>query len=371
MASVTLIHPEKTFTVPVVQATNKCSLFQHTPTLLTSPYRVQSSVTLSDFQDFLSALKGNAIKITDTNLTGLERLCGEFGFSEFAGKLSEFRPSTSFEKSEDADARGRIAALEEKANQQNRAIVVLQDKLKQLSTDFGRLTGEVSTLRSVAAEVRTLSDEFSGLKEQIAAGLREGFAEQLSTKFDDVRREVSALKALIAGLDSRIISDFPEIFAEFRKFSLLWRGGRDGFKAKEFHHRCDRHANTLTVILDTKGNIFGGFTPVEWDRNSGSKADDSLKSFLFTLKNPHNIPARRFALKAEKKQRAILCCSEMGPCFGDPCDMAVRDNCNADTWSDTSLGWCYTNDTGLSMFVVFTGSDNFQVKEIEVFGITD
>jgi hypothetical protein len=32
--------------------------------------------------------------------------------------------------------------------------------------------------------------------------------------------------------------------------------------------------------------------------NSCLKGDDSLKSFVYTLKNPHNIPARRFALKA-------------------------------------------------------------------------
>jgi hypothetical protein len=49
----------------------------------------------------------------------------------------------------------------------------------------------------------------------------------------------------IPALDSVIISDFPEIFAEFRrkKFSLLWRGGRDGFGARDFHSRCDGHAN--------------------------------------------------------------------------------------------------------------------------------
>jgi hypothetical protein len=67
--------------------------------------------------------------------------------------------------------------------------------------------------------------------------------------------------------DSQIISDIPEIFAEFRgkRFSLLWRGSRDRFKVSEFHRRCDGHANTLTVILDTKENIFGGFTPVKWE----------------------------------------------------------------------------------------------------------
>jgi hypothetical protein len=69
------------------------------------------------------------------------------------------------------------------------------------------------------------------------------------------------------GFDSRIVSDFPTIFAEFRgkQFKLLWRGTRDGFRASQFHGRCDGHTNTLTVILDTNWNIFGGFTPVEWE----------------------------------------------------------------------------------------------------------
>jgi hypothetical protein len=32
------------------------------------------------------------------------------------------------------------------------------------------------------------------------------------------------------------------------------------------------------------------------------KGDDSLKSFVFTLKNPHNMLVRRFALMAKEKQ---------------------------------------------------------------------
>jgi GTPase SAR1 family protein len=27
---------------------------------------------------------------------------------------------------------------------------------------------------------------------------------------------------------------------------LLWRGSRDGFRSRDFHRRCDGHANTLT-----------------------------------------------------------------------------------------------------------------------------
>jgi hypothetical protein len=37
MSSVTLVHPEETLKVPVLQATNKCSLFQKNPTLSATP----------------------------------------------------------------------------------------------------------------------------------------------------------------------------------------------------------------------------------------------------------------------------------------------------------------------------------------------
>jgi hypothetical protein len=57
----------------------------------------------------------------------------------------------SFKETEDADARGRIAALEEESNRHSHVIAILQDKVTQLSTDFGRLLGEVSPLRSASA----------------------------------------------------------------------------------------------------------------------------------------------------------------------------------------------------------------------------
>jgi hypothetical protein len=130
--------------------------------------------------------------------------------------------------------------------------------------------------------------------------------------------------------------------------------------------------------LDTKGNIFGGFTPVEWEsrvwngkywkENNCRKADDSEKGFLFTLKNPHNIAPRKFALKTAMKHLAIYCDSGCGPCFYG---MSVSNDCNANTDSWTYLGASYTNDTGLDGQTVFAGPWNFQVKEIEVFEITN
>jgi hypothetical protein len=177
--------------------------------------------------------------------------------------------------------------------------------------------------------------------------------------------------APLSGWNSVIVRDFPRFFGHFKakQFTLLWRGSRDGFTHRDFHSRCNGHPNTLTVILDTKGNIFGGFTPVQWESTTGYKADPSLKSFLFTLKNPHNVPARRFALKAEKKHEAIWCSSDWGPSFAG--GLAIKNNCNANTNSYTQyFGDNYTNDTGLDGETFFTGSPDFQAKEIEVFEIT-
>jgi hypothetical protein len=220
MASVTLVHPEETFTIPVLPAIYKSGLFQKNPALLVSPYRIQSSVSLSIFREFLSALEGNAINITDTNFRELDRLCEEFGFSELTAKLSEFRPSMDFKETEDADARGRIAFLEEKSNQHSHVIAILEDKVTQLSTDFGRLVGEVSALQSASAGIQTLSKEVSVLKRQLGQQLNDPVVPQLSTNFSELRKEVSAMKIKTAPMlpcpfDSRIILGFPEIFAEF------------------------------------------------------------------------------------------------------------------------------------------------------------
>jgi hypothetical protein len=77
------------------------------------------------------------------------------------------------------------------------------------------------------------------------------------------------------------------------------------------------------------------------------------------LKNPRNIPARKFALKADRKQDAIWCASSFDPSFGG---MGVFDDCNANTHNFTELGGAYTNDTGLRAEAVFTGSRHFQVR---------
>jgi len=75
-----------------------------------------------------------------------------------------------------------------------------------------------------------------------------------------------------------------------KKFTLLWRGTRDGFEASTFHAICDGKPNTLTVVKTTTGWIFGGYTSLPWSSSQGYKPDS--KAFLFSLKNPKNEPSK-------------------------------------------------------------------------------
>jgi hypothetical protein len=168
---------------------------------------------------------------------------------------------------------------------------------------------------------------------------------------------------------STILTEFPSVLLEFEKkrWILQYRGTRDGFRSSNFHTKCDGRVNTITLIETTKGYIFGGFAKIAWDSSNSYKRDDSRESFLFTIRNPHNLSAQKFALS--DPSYAIYCYSSCGPSFGATNDIYVADSSNANTNSYSNLGVRYVNDTGINGTQVFTGERNFTVKEIEVFTI--
>jgi hypothetical protein len=169
--------------------------------------------------------------------------------------------------------------------------------------------------------------------------------------------------------ESSILQTIPDILSEFRwnQWKLLYLWTADGFSSSIFHSKGDGHPNTVTVIETTKDFIFGSFTPIAWDSTNSNKPDSSERSFVFTLKNPRDSAARKFALK--DPTCAIHCHSSRGPSFGGWNDIHIADVRNANTTSCTNLGCEYVNDTGISGTEVFTGERHFTAKEIEVFTI--
>ena len=75
-------------------------------------------------------------------------------------------------------------------------------------------------------------------------------------------------------------SFLPSDFTKMRlKFELLYRGSRDGITAADFHRLCDGKSDTISVIKDTKGNVFGGFADKAWGTQPSWVKSE--KSFLF------------------------------------------------------------------------------------------
>jgi hypothetical protein len=92
-----LVHPEDQGEVPAVQAIKKCGLFQNNTILTSDPYSLQSTVSLSIFREFGSALEGNSIEITARNIPGVSQLCEKFGFRDLTANFHNFEPSKKFE----------------------------------------------------------------------------------------------------------------------------------------------------------------------------------------------------------------------------------------------------------------------------------
>eukprot|EP01125_Pyxidicula_operculata_P008705 TRINITY_DN2896_c1_g2_i3.p1 TRINITY_DN2896_c1_g2~~TRINITY_DN2896_c1_g2_i3.p1 ORF type:complete len:148 (+),score=42.80 TRINITY_DN2896_c1_g2_i3:1-444(+) len=88
------------------------------------------------------------------------------------------------------------------------------------------------------------------------------------------------------------------------KLELLYRGSRDGFSSKDFHSKCDNKGATLTLVKSTSEDMFGGYTPIKWTPNGDDAIDKD--TFIFTLKNQHNIPPTKFTRNPFKQSNGPL-----------------------------------------------------------------
>jgi hypothetical protein len=156
-------------------------------------------------------------------------------------------------------------------------------------------------------------------------------------------------------------------FSPNDKFTLLYRGTRDGFEPRDFHSKCDGHSNTLTIFKAKQSSfIFGGFTTADWDSSSGWKSD--ANAFLFSLTNKDNEPLK-IKVSSKRLQYAIYCESDYGPTFGG--EIRIANNPNTTKNSYSYLGKSYKHPQyafGTKEADTFlAGSCYFQLAEIEVY----
>jgi hypothetical protein len=169
-------------------------------------------------------------------------------------------------------------------------------------------------------------------------------------------------RSFITHQQSEILQNWlEEEKLEEKETNLLYKATENGFEASKFHQFCDGKGRNLVLIQTSEGNIFGGYTDVGWN-NSGSVKDE--KAFLFSLVNP----SKNFPLKSKIKnggQSAIYDNSSYGPVFGSGHDIKIYSNSNRNNVSYVNC--CSSYDFPNQFYL--NGKKNFQVSEIEVWGI--
>ena len=99
--------------------------------------------------------------------------------------------------------------------------------------------------------------------------------------------------------EKEIINEINKLTGKKIK-TLLYRGSKDGFKASDFHSKCDGHSNTITIVKVKNGDIIGGYTSVKWESSYSGKYVSDDKAFLFSITKNKIYP-----IKKDMKNSAI------------------------------------------------------------------
>jgi len=88
----------------------------------------------------------------------------------------------------------------------------------------------------------------------------------------------------------------------------------DGFSSTNFHSKCNNKGPTLVVIRSNNGNIFGGYTSLDWDSSNNNKPGGT--NWLFILKGQTPQKLNNNGPYHTNNAYSIYCYSNYGPTFG-------------------------------------------------------
>ena len=152
------------------------------------------------------------------------------------------------------------------------------------------------------------------------------------------------------------------------KFKILFSSSIDGDSCSTFHYYCDGIFPTVTVVLDTSGRRFGGYSTQSWGQSSvGANNGRAPGSFIFNLSNK-----QKYDLIDEVKsnaQKAVFRHNSYGPIFGGGHDLCIVNSSN-----NSTSNYCNKNDnsaynTGNNNLLGGNGQTFFQVKYYEVYQV--
>ena len=146
------------------------------------------------------------------------------------------------------------------------------------------------------------------------------------------------------------------------KFNLLFSTNKDGDSSSTFHYYCDGIFPTVTVVLDTSGRRFGGYSTQNWCQSTvGGNYARAPDSFIFNLSNK-----QKYDLSDNFKTNAVNRSNSYGPTFGGGHDLCLASSCRSNTSSYCNKS---SYNTGNNNLLGGSSSTSFQVSYYEVYQV--
>ncbi len=135
--------------------------------------------------------------------------------------------------------------------------------------------------------------------------------------------------------------------------TLRYLASEHGWESADFHRTCDNVPRLLVIARSTSGYLFGGFTSVGFEIDSGFKSDSS--AFLFTLLNPHGLVPTMLASRVGMLH--VFGRPYSHASFGLTDDLTFISNCNVEknSFSDLNGTGSFKDPTGKGS-TLFTGA---------------
>jgi hypothetical protein len=274
--------------------------------------------------------------------------------------LSSFGESKSLDK--------ELEEIEEFFRNPNLLIQSIKEMQQRQEESLKEIQSKLNEINQVQVDLKATNEfkpNLTLLNKELSSSLSSSFFG--SMKLNNCSNADPFTSQILTGNQPNELIKLCE-FSPNDKWSLLYRGTRDGFSAQDFHSKCDNKSPTLSIFkAHDSSYIFGGFTTVSWESTNGKWKSDR-NAFIFSLKNKDNTPLK-MKVDPNYHQYAIGCHSVFGPSFGG--DIVIANNANTMMDSYSDLGYSYIHPQyayrSNEAETFLAGSHQFQLDEIEVY----
>ena len=143
------------------------------------------------------------------------------------------------------------------------------------------------------------------------------------------------------------------------RFNMLFSTDKDGDRSSKFHYFCDGVFPTVTVILDTSGRRFGGYSTQNWAQSTvGASYSRAPESFIFNLSKN-----QKYDLVDQLNANAVYRQNSYGPTFGGGYDFYINDSCKSNN------SGCNRSSYNTGNTDILGGAGSFVVSTYEVYQV--